>query len=87
MHTTACSKVKMCVLQKGDVMDEARMIDIEIKLTRQEDLLDELNKTVFRQQQRLDNLAEVIAGLARRLAEAGIQGNEMLPLNEKPPHY
>ncbi|RJX33457.1 MAG: SlyX family protein [Oxalobacter sp.] len=68
-------------------MDEARMIDIEIKLTRQEDLLDELNKTVFRQQQRLDNLAEVIAGLARRLAEAGIQGNEMLPLNEKPPHY
>ena len=68
-------------------MDEARLIDIEIKITRQEDLLDELNKTVFRQQQRIDDLAEVIAALARRLAEAGIQGNEMLPISEKPPHY
>ena len=68
-------------------MDEARLIEIEIKLTRQEDLLDELNKTVFRQQQRLDDLAAVIAALAKRLAEAGIQGNEMLPIHEKPPHY
>lgn len=68
-------------------MNEARLIDIEIKLTRQEDLVEELNKIVFRQQQRIDNLAEVIAALARRLAEAGIQGNEMLPINEKPPHY
>jgi len=68
-------------------MDEARLIEIEIKLTRQEDLVEELNKTVFRQQQRLDDLAEVIAALARRLAEAGIQGNELLPINEKPPHY
>ncbi len=68
-------------------MNEARLIEIEIKLTRQEDLVEELNKTVFRQQQRLDDLAEVIAALARRLAEAGIQGNELLPINEKPPHY
>lgn len=68
-------------------MNEERMIDIEIKLTRQEDLVDELNKIVYRQQQRIDQLAEVIAALARRLADAGIQGNEMLPLSEKPPHY
>lgn len=68
-------------------MTEERLIDIEIKLTRQEDLVDELNKTVFRQQQRIEQLAEVVAALARRLAEAGIEGNELLPLNEKPPHY
>lgn len=67
-------------------MDE-RVIEIEIKLTRQEDLVEELNKTVFRQQQRIEQLAEVIAALARRMAEAGIQGNEILPLHEKPPHY
>ena len=68
-------------------MNEERMIEIEIKLTRQEDLVDELNTIVYRQQQRLDQLAEVIAALARRMADAGIQGNEVLPLNEKPPHY
>ncbi|MBS1187159.1 MAG: slyX [Burkholderiaceae bacterium] len=68
-------------------MHEERLIEIEIKLTRQEDLVDELNKTVFRQQQRIDDLSAIIAELARRLAEAGIQGNEMMPINEKPPHY
>ena len=68
-------------------MNEERMIEIEIKLTRQEDLVEELNKIVYRQQQRIDQLAEVIAALARRMADAGIQGNEILPLSEKPPHY
>jgi SlyX protein len=68
-------------------MNEERIIEIEIKLTRQEDLVDELNKIVYQQQQRIDNLAEVIAALARRLAEAGIQGNEMMPISERPPHY
>ena len=66
---------------------ENRITDLETKFIRQEDLLDELNKTVFRQQQRIDDLAEVVAALARRLAEAGIHGNEYVPPHEKPPHY
>lgn len=68
-------------------MNEERLIEIEIKLTRQEDLVEELNKIVYRQQQRITDLSDVVAALARRLAEAGIQGNEMMPINEKPPHY
>lgn len=68
-------------------MNEERLIEIEIKLTRQEDLVEELNTTIYRQEQRINDLAEVVAALARRLAEAGIQGNEMMPINEKPPHY
>jgi SlyX protein len=68
-------------------MDEDRFIEIEIKLTRQEDLVEELNKTVFRQERRIEQLAEVIAALARRMAEAGIQGNEVMSANERPPHY
>ena len=38
-------------------MDDERLVDIEIKLARQEDLLDTLNTTVYRQQRRIDGLA------------------------------
>jgi SlyX protein len=70
-------------------MNEERLIEIEIKLTRQEDLVEELNKVVYRQQLRIEQLAEVIAALARRQAEAGVgNGSNILhQTNERPPHY
>lgn len=68
-------------------MNEARLISIEEKLTFQEDQIEELNKTVFRQQQKLDLLeafCKELAGRVRSLAEAG---NEKGAANERPPHY
>jgi len=68
-----------------DVSDENRFIDIEIKLADQENLVDNLNRTIYEQGRRIDQLEAMVAKLAehvRTLRDAG-QG----PLNEKPPHY
>ena len=37
-------------------MNEERIANIEAKITFQEDLIEELNKTVYRQQQKLERL-------------------------------
>jgi SlyX protein len=67
------------------VNQEDRFVDIEIKLAHQEDLVESLNQTVYRQGRRIDQLEAMVAKLAdhvRNLQEAGQQ-----PLNERPPHY
>lgn len=69
---------------------EKRLMDIELKLVAQDDLLDELNKTVYRQQNKIDELEALCTALAKRLKEM----NELVaansanaPINERPPHY
>ena len=64
-------------------MHEDRFIDIEIKLARQEDLVESLNQTVYRQQKKLDELEALCAALARHVNNA--QDSETV--HEKPPHY
>ncbi len=72
-------------------MNEERLVNIETKIALQEDLLEELNKTVYQQQKKLDQLEEVCRTLARHiesLAESGAEaGTEGQPVNERPPHY
>ena len=69
-------------------MDEERLVDIEIKLARQEDLLDVLNSTVYRQQRRIDELEALCGLLAKRIAEAGQgAGGDGRNAHEPPPHY
>lgn len=68
-------------------MLEERLIDMETKIAYQEDLLEELNKIVYQQQQKLAQLEALCATLARHiqsLAEAGAAGRSG---NERPPHY
>ena len=76
----------MPVLAQGTAMDqEDRFVNLEIKLAQQEDLLDELNKTIYRQERRIDGLEAMVTKLAdhlRTLRDAG-----QAPLNERPPHY
>ena len=67
-------------------MDEDRLVEIEIKLTRQEDLLDALNQTVFRQQEKIDELEALCAALALRLRDVQQRGDEPDAV-EIPPHY
>jgi SlyX protein len=72
-------------------MNEERLVNIETKISLQEDLLDELNKMVYQQQKKLDQLDEVCRMLARHiesLAESGAgTGADGMPANERPPHY
>jgi SlyX protein len=65
---------------------ESRVADIEVKLSFNEELLEELNRTVYRQQQQIDNLQRDLKALREQLRTcmpAGLPG----PLEEVPPHY
>lgn len=66
---------------------EDRLVDIEIKLARQDDLVETLNKTVYRQQKKLDELEALCSALARHVKDMRDAANESAPANDKPPHY
>lgn len=68
-------------------MLEERLVNIETKITFQEDLIEELNKTVYQQQKKLDRLEAVCDSLARHIESLGEARNEGMPANERPPHY
>lgn len=67
--------------------NEDRLVDIEIKIARQEDLVDTLNKTIYAQQKKIDELETLCAALARHIREIREAAREGGPVNEKPPHY
>jgi SlyX protein len=67
-------------------MDESRLAEIEIKLSFNEDLLEDLNRTVAQQQQRIADLEHLVRDLRLQLqrslpAEPGTTAHEI------PPHY
>lgn len=68
-------------------MIEERLVNIEAKITFQEDLIEELNKTVYQQQQKLERLEAVCKSLAGHIQSQAEAGNEGMPANERPPHY
>lgn len=63
-----------------------RFIDLEIKLAMQEDLLDTLNRTVYEQSRRIDQLEAMLAKLAEHVQNSAHSGPGTI-LNERPPHY
>lgn len=66
---------------------EERMMDLEVRITRQEDLIDTLNQTVYRQQTKIDELETLCTALAGRLKEVATSMTDEMPLDERPPHY
>ena len=72
---------------QGHLMIEERLVNIEAKITFQEDLIEELNKTVYQQQKKLDRLEAVCESLARNFASLAEAGNGRMSANERPPHY
>ena len=46
-------------------------------------MIDELNKTVYQQQLKIDNFEAILKEMASRIVE--LENDN--PLNEKPPHY
>ncbi len=69
-------------------MNEERLVNIETKIAFQEDLIEELNKTIYQQQTRLDRLEATCEALARHIASLAEAVNEgKSAANERPPHY
>ncbi|MBC7490384.1 MAG: SlyX family protein [Glaciimonas sp.] len=66
---------------------EDRIIDIETKVAHQEDLLDEFNKLVYRQQQKIDQLEILCAALARMIKDVRESSEQGQAPHECPPHY
>lgn len=65
---------------------ESRLTDLEIKISFTEDMVDELNRTVFRQQQQIDLLMLQIKVLREQVRTAEPQEQRNLR-DEIPPHY
>ena len=65
---------------------ESRVTELEIKLSLAEDQIEELNRTVFRQQQQIDLLQAQIRELYLLMQPAG-PGEARNPRDEILPHY
>jgi SlyX protein len=65
---------------------DERITNLEIKLSFSEDLLEELNQTVFKQQQRIELLVKEIQALKLQMA-SNMSSDGNSPGDERPPHY
>jgi len=65
---------------------EARLTELEIKASYAEDLLEQLNTTIYRQQQQIDLLLREVMGLRQQLPEGSAPVLRNLR-DELPPHY
>ncbi|PKO89618.1 MAG: SlyX protein [Betaproteobacteria bacterium HGW-Betaproteobacteria-10] len=65
---------------------ESRLTDLEIKISFTEDMVDELNRTVFRQQQQIDLLILQIKALREQVRTTEPAEPRNLR-DEIPPHY
>ena len=50
---------------------DKRLTDLEIKASFTDDLLDEINQTIYRQQQQIDHLTRELQTLREQAADAG----------------
>ncbi|MEG2466810.1 MAG: SlyX family protein [Comamonas sp.] len=65
---------------------EARVMDLEVKASYTDDLLEQLNMTIYRQQQQIDALINEVRQLRQQVPEGGHGGSGNLR-DELPPHY
>ena len=65
---------------------ENRITDLEIKISYTEDMVEELNHTIYRQQQQIDFLINEIRSLREQIQRAAPQEQCSLR-DEIPPHY
>ncbi len=63
-----------------------RLMDLEIKSSFSEDLLDQLNQIIVRQQQQIDFLIEQVGNLRQPARERGEASFRQLT-DDLPPHY
>jgi SlyX protein len=62
-------------------------MDLEVKLSFMDDLVEQLNYIVARQQRQLDRLVREVAQLQQQLQDVGTGGSPRTLRDELPPHY
>lgn len=65
---------------------QKRLDELEIKAAFTEDLLEQLNLTVYQQQQQIEGLAKLVAQLREQAPDQGAGASRNLR-DELPPHY
>ena len=65
---------------------DQRLTDLEIKASFTEDLLDQLNQVIVRQQQQIDTLIREIGHLRQSSTDGGLGVSRNLR-DELPPHF
>ena len=68
-------------------MNEQRLIELETKVSYQEETLRVLDDVVTRQQKQLELLEHACRQLAERVARVGQDTFKGTPADEVPPHY
>ncbi len=63
--------------------NENRFINIEMKLSHQDVMLEELHQVIYQQQETIDQLQKKIKLLIEQMSA----DSEIRPAGEKPPHY
>jgi SlyX protein len=65
---------------------ESRLNELEAKISLAEDLLDALNRALYRQQQQIDRMEQDIRDLRQQLRQAA-PAEDRSAGDEIPPHY
>ncbi len=65
---------------------EARLTELEVKLAFAEDLLETLNRTVYRQQEQIDRLQQELRTLRQQMQQS-LPSEQRSLREEIPPHY
>ncbi len=65
---------------------DERITNLEVKLSFSEDLLEELNQTVYKQQQQIDALIQEVKALKLQMA-SHLPSDGISARDEIPPHY
>ncbi len=63
-----------------------RLMNLEIKASFVEDLLEQLNQTIYRQQQDIDRLVREVGQLKLQAQEGGVRAGGSAA-DDLPPHY
>ena len=66
---------------------EKRLMELEIKLSLTEDMVDELNRLVYKQQQQMDLLQEQLRLLYTQMQASSGPAEPHSLRDEIPPHY
>jgi SlyX protein len=72
---------------KDSMADSARLTELEIALTHQERVAEELSEIIRAQAGRLDLVERALAGLAERLAELESRDTSPPAAGARPPHW
>ena len=66
---------------------DQRLTELEIKASYSEDLLEQLNLIIYRQQQQIDALVHEVRSLRQQVPQVGSTSAPRNLRDELPPHY